>query len=469
MAVPYFPKRISNKGVALYLASLFLVSVLFIRYIIPWYFMVIGIVEITLFFLLTNKYSKEWQHLSSPKLFEKKVFWAALLIRMVWVVFSYFFYAQQTGQPFEYGAADSLGYHESAKWLAGMSWHDEMNLLFYRRSGYADSGYPFYLTLLYRIIGPNIFLVRVIKAAISAFMCVLLYRLTARNLGDKVGRMAAVFCAFMPNLYVYCGLHLKETEMLFLTIAFLERADYALRSPKMKFWDVLVPILLCISLFFFRTALGAVAALSFFTALLFSSSRVTSKSRRWRVAIWAVVAVVVTGGSAIVNEVETLIQNRDTNQAMRRYEQTSRGNIWAKYATGTVMAPMVFVLPFTTMVDTGQYNQLVVHGGNFVRNFMGVFVLIGLFSAIFTKKNWRDLSLIGSFTIGYLFVISLSGFANSERFLLPGLPGLLIMAAYGISELNSKNFKWVKIWYVFVVLMQLGWAYFKLGSRGWIG
>ena len=467
--VPYFPKRISNKGVALYLASLILVSVLFIRYIIPWYFMVIGLAEIALFFLLTNVYSKEWQRLSSPKLFEKKVFWAALLIRMVWVVFSYFFYVQQTGQPFEYGAADSLGYHETAQWLAGMSWHDEMDYLFYRRSGYSDSGYPFYLTLLYRIIGPNIFLVRVIKAVISAFMCVLLYRLTARNLGDKVGRMASVFCVFMPNLYVYCGLHLKETEMLFLTIAFLERADYALRSPKMKFWDVIVPILLCISLFFFRTALGAVAALSFFTALLFSSSRVSSKSRRWRVALWAVVAVVVMGGSAIVNEVETLIQNRDTNQAMRRYEQTSRGNLWAKYATGTVMAPMVFVLPFTTMVDTGQYNQLVVHGGNFVRNFMGVFVLIGLFSAIFTKKNWRDLSLIGSFTIGYLFVISLSGFANSERFLLPGLPGLLIMAAYGISELNPRNFKWVKIWYIVVVMMQLGWAYFKLGSRGWIG
>ena len=466
--VPYFPKRISNKGVALYLASLILVSVLFIRYIIPWYFMVMGIIEITMFFLLTNKYSKEWQHLSSPMLFEKKVFWTALLIRMVWVVFSYFFYVQQTGQPFEYDAADSLGYHEEAQWLSGLNWHDEMNYLFYRRSGYSDSGYPFYLTLLYRIIGPNIFLVRVIKAVISAFMCVLLYRLTTRNLGDTVGRMAAVFCAFMPNLYVYCGLHLKETEMLFLTIAFLERADYALRSPKMKFWDVIVPILLCISLFFFRTALGAVAALSFFTALLFSSTRVTTKSRRWRVALWAVVAVVVMGGSAIVNEVETLIQNRDTNQAMRRYEQTSRGNLWAKYATGTVMAPMVFVLPFTTMVDTGQYTQLVMHGGNFVRNFMGVFVLIGVFSALYTKKTWRDLSLIGSFTIGYLLVISLSGFANSERFLLPGLPGLIIVAAYGISVLTPKSYKWVKIWYVIVVLMQIGWAYFKLGSRGWI-
>lgn len=464
--IVYFPKKIANKGVALYLISLILVSLFFTQYIIPWYFMVMGIAEVSLFFLLTNKLSKNWQTIPRTKVFEKKLFLGALLIRLLWVVISYYFYQQQTGQPFEFGAADSLGYHEEAKWLATMDWNRVMNYLFYSRKGYSDSGYPLYLTLLYKITGPNVFFARVVKSLLSAFMCVLLYRLSCRNLGDKVGRMAAVFSAFMPNLILYCGLHLKETEMLFLIIAFLERSDYALRSEKVKLWDVAIPLLLCLSLFFFRTALGAVAALSFLTALLFSSPKVTTKARRWRIALWSIIAVIVLGGSTIANEVETLLQNRDTNQAMRRYEQTQRGNLWAKYATGTVMAPMVFVLPFATLVDTGQYNQLVMHGGNFVRNFMGVFVLIGLFTALFTKKNWRDFSLVGSFTIGYLFVISLSGFANAERFLLPGLPGLLIMAAYGISELTPKSYKWVKIWYVVVIMMQVGWAYFKIGSRG---
>ena len=100
---------------------------------------------------------------------------------------------------------------------------------------------------------------------------------------------------------------------------------------------------------------------------------------------------------------------------------------------------------------------------------MGVFVLLGLYSALFVKKKWRDFALIGSFTVFYLLVVALSAFANSERFLLPALPGLLIMAAYGISELNSKNYKWIKVWYVVVVLMQVGWAFFKLGSRGIVG
>lgn len=464
--ISYFPKRIASKGIALYLVSLALVSILFIRFAIPWFFMVMGFVEASAFFLLANKYTKEWQTLYSQKLFERKLFFGALLIRVIWVVFSYYFFLQQTGTPFEYDSADALGYHEEAKWLATMDWRVVMNYLFYSRAGYSDSGYSLYLTLIYKIIGPNIIVARFLKALLGAYLCVLVYRLSYRNVGDKIGRMAAVFCAFMPNLYIYCGLHLKETEMLFLTSAFLERSDYVLRNARVKFWDVVIPLLLCLSLFLFRTALGAVAALSFLTALLFSSSQVTSKARKLRVAIWAILAVAVLGGSTIANEVESLVQNRETNQELRRYEQTVRGNLWAKYATGSVMAPMVFVLPFTTMVDTGQYGQLVMHGGNFVRNFMGVFVLIGLFSAIFTKKNWRNLSLIGSFTIGYLFVVSLSGFANSERFLLPGLPGLLVMAAYGISELTSKSYKWVKVWYVVIVLMQIGWAYFKIGSRG---
>ena len=167
-----------------------------------------------------------------------------------------------------------------------------------------------------------------------------------------------------------------------------------------------------------------------------------------------------------MNEIEETWLSRSSNQETKRWEQTVRGNQWAKYATGTVMAPMVFVLPFSTMVDTHQENQLMLHGGNYIRNFMGVFVLIAFFSALFLKKNWRDFALIGSFVVGYLGVVSLSGFANSERFLLPGLPCLIIFWAYGISILNPKSFRFVKYWYVIIPVMEIAWAYFKIGSRG---
>ena len=168
-----------------------------------------------------------------------------------------------------------------------------------------------------------------------------------------------------------------------------------------------------------------------------------------------------------MNEVEGTWEGRNTNQESKRLQQTNRGQRWAKYATGTVMAPMMFVLPFPTMVDVDeQYNQQIISGGNYVRNFMGGFVLLAIISALFIKKNWRDLSLLGAFLFAYLGVISMSGFSNSERFLLPGLPLLLLFSAYGITLLNERNYRLIKVWYWIVPVMVVGWAVFKLGSRG---
>lgn len=466
--VPFFPKIIANKGLVLYVFCLLAVSVAFNSFAMPFMWMVLGVVEVSLFFGLAPKLSKEWQS-KSVKDFARNLFWIAVLLRVVWVVFSYFFYQAQTGQPFEFGSADAIGYHGEAEWLAGEDWNYVWNYLFTSRSGYSDSGYSLYLTTLYKVFGPNIMLVRLLKTIYSGFTCVLLYKLASRSINEQVGRMAGLMAMLMPNLIIYCGLHVKETEMLFLVVAFLERTDYVLRSKKITFFGILMPVLLAAALFLFRTVLGTVAFFAFVTAAVFSPSRIMKKGRRWAMAGWVILAIVVLAGGTIMNEVEQYWNNRGINQESKRLEQTLRGNQWARYATGTVMAPMVFVMPFSTMVDTGQENQMVLHGGNYVRNFMGVFVLITLFVVLFKKKNWRNFALVGSFVVGYLGVISMSGFANSERFLLPGLPCLIIMWAYGISELTPKSFKFVKYWYVIVPIIEIGWAYFKIGSRGLLG
>ena len=130
------------------------------------------------------------------------------------------------------------------------------------------------------------------------------------------------------------------------------------------------------------------------------------------------------------------------------------------------MAPMAFVLPFASMVTVDeQYGQLEKSGGNYVRNFMGIFALLAIYEA-FRRKKWRDFVMIGTFVIAYLGVISMSGYSNSERFLLPALPGLIIMWAYGISTLRQRTFRLLMPWCFVVVLMEVGWAFFKLGSRG---
>lgn len=462
----YLPKSIANKGLTIYVICLFAVSVVFYRYSISLIWILFGLVEVWLFFSMSNKLTKEWQHFSQRQ-FVGKLFKTAFGIRVAWVIFSYFFYTIMTGGPFEFECRDSIGYHQMGLWLKNEPWNMVFYYLFTGPGAVvSDGGYSFYLTCLYKLIGPNIFLTRVLKSLYSAYTCVFLYRLASRTIGEQPGRMAGIFAMLMPNLIVYCGMHVKETEMLFLVVAFLERADYAYRSKKFDVVKILVPILLGGALFTFRTVLGVVAFFSFLTVLFFGPNKIIDKGQRFLLFFWVILALGVLGGGAIMNEVEELWANKESNVEGKRMEQTSRGNQWAKYATGSVMAPMVVVLPFSTMVDTGQFNQLVVGGGNYVRNFMGFFALAAIFSAIFVQKNWRELALVGSYTFGYLGIISLSGFSSSERFLLPGLVGLVIMWAYGVSLLNAKYLRFVRYWYVVVVLMEVGWAYFKIGSRG---
>lgn len=427
-------------------------------------FMIIGIVWVLLFFLLSTQFSKKWLGFEEKK-YVRKLFLTALVLRLIWVVFSYFFYTIKTGIPFEFGSSDALAYHDAAVWYREIGWSATIDFLF--AQSYSDAGYPIYLTALYSIIGPNIFVTRVVKAFLSAWTCVLIYKLAKRNLGEEAGRMAGIFCALSPNLVIYCGMHLKETEMIFLAIASLERADSLLRQRKINIWNIVLTVLLIVSLFFFRTVLGASVVFAFFTALVFSSTSVMTKWNRTILVLWAVIAIAVMAGGTIANEVEGYWNSRGTNQSLKRQHQVNKGVKWAKYATGTVMAPMMFVMPFPTMVDVDeQYNQQLVNSGNYVRNFMGIFVIMAVFNALFIKRNWRDFSLIGSFVVAYLGIICSSGFANSERFLLPGLPILLMMAAYGITIVDARTYKYVRMWYILLPIMVVGWAIFKLGSRG---
>ena len=188
--------------------------------------------------------------------------------------------------------------------------------------------------------------------------------------------------------------------------------------------------------------------------------------RRLAIVGWGVLSIIVLSGGTIATEVEGYWEDREENVTQKRYQQTLRGNRWAKYATGTVMAPMVVVLPFATMVNVDeQYGQQEKSGGNYIRNFMGFFAILALYEAL-RQKKWRDFITIGAFVVAYLGVIAMSGYSNSERFLLPALPGIICMWAYGLSELRKKTYRLLTPWCLIVFLMEFGWAFFKLGSRG---
>lgn len=143
------------------------------------------------------------------------------------------------------------------------------------------------------------------------------------------------------------------------------------------------------------------------------------------------------------------------------------GNKFAKYAGAAVFAPLIFTIPFPTMIDPGgiQQDQQMVNGNNFIKNITSFFTILGIFLLVF-RKQWREHILLLSFVVGYIGILVFSEFAQSERFHLPTIPFVLIFAAYGMSQMTNKYKRYYTYWLIFIFVAVVGWNWFKLAGRG---
>lgn len=462
---------ISKRAINIYLAAVVAVGVLFMSHFMKWYWLMFGLVSVVGFFHFVPKLYSAWSRYS-PTIFEKKLFRTALVIRVIYVIFSYLFYTEMTGEPFEFGAADAHFYNHMGEYGAYLIGNGEFNLLEkftpYANLAFSDGGYPIYLSIIYFITFNSIIITRLIKAALGAWMCVLIYRVAKRNFGENVGRLAAIFCMLMPNLIYYCGLHVKEEEMVFFTVLFIERADLLLRQSKINVKLLLTVVVVGLSLFTFRTVLGAVAFLSLFSALVLSSKKIVSTGKKFILGLFVVILLGISFSDRISREVETLVESSSTNQSTSMAWRAERegGNSFAKYAGAAVFAPMIFTIPFPTIVEIpDQEQQRMIHGGNFVKNITSFFTIFALFTLLISG-DWRKHVLPISFMCGYLLVIAMSAFAQSERFHMPALPFALMFSAYGISKLEKKHQLWFQIWLAIIFVAIVAWSWFKLAGRG---
>lgn len=461
----YFPKYFTTRAISCYFATLVLVSLIFYRYAMPFQFMLFGVVAVLVFFLYGNRLTMDWQRYS-PKTFTKKLFITALLIRVVYVVFIYLYYMSATGTPYAFHAADELSYQ-----ALGEIWRNDGFERMRRVMHYmpiSDSGYAWWLGFEYLLLGTHVLPARFIKGIISAFSCVLMYNLAKRNFGESVGRMTGIFCMLMPNMWLYCGITLKETEMAFLVTLYAERADAVLHSPKIKVVNIIIPALCILLMFTFRTALGAVLFAAFAAGLIFTNSK---QLQLWKKIIYTSIFAVwmfLTVGVEIVQETQQLWEGRYSNQETGMEWRSNRrgGNQYAQYATATLFAPAIFSIPISSMVAIeNQENQMMLNGANFIKNVLSGFVIFALFSMLFSGE-WRKHVLPIAATCGYLVVLVFSNFAQSERFHFPILAFELMFAAYGISLMKNKHKRWYGIWLIAVFAMVFGWAYIKLAGRG---
>ena len=468
----YLPKYVSNRGMIAFFVSLAVVNFIFMDNLSSIEFILIGTLEVVTFFYFGTMASMRWRVLSE-KQFIKNLFSVALVLRIVVVTLLYFYYDEKTGIPFDYHAGDALFYDDIGHY--GSYLIKNGNLFIYdelqKYSGGAsrsDMGYPVMLSYIYFFVGDSILLSRYVKAILSAWMCVLIYKLAKRNFGEEAGRIAGVMAMLLPHFLYYCSSQLKESEMIFLTTLALERADALLREPRLKLKNVILPLFLALLLFYFRTVLGAAVLFSLGVAFVFSDNTVLSKHRRWQVAILAVLIALYATSGLIFNEMEGLYQKQQGGMQQSNYAWRAQTNSFAKYASGAVFAPMIFTLPFPTLAYVpGQEVQMMCSGNNFVKNIMSFFTIFAILMLIL-KKEWRGHLLIISFILAYLVILALSNFAHSERFHMPSLPAAVILMSYGITQLNNNN-KWLfNAWSYLMVIAAVGWNFIKLKGRGMI-
>jgi len=464
-----FTKRIGNTAIMSYFMALFIVCVLFFKYTSPLLWQCWGIIEIVLFFVLSSKLSYSWRRMS-PNVFTKRLFCGAFIISLLYVIISYYLYLSLRGEPFEYDPSDASGYHDAAIWfLDCLKFHNTNRWYFWLNSSpFDDRGYVLYLSYLYSIIGDNILLTRIIKCLYRAFMCVFIYRLGSRHFGETVGRIAGIFCMLLPNFSFYAASHRKEMEMVFLSVWFIERADYIFFVKKLNLKKLIFPFVLALGLFSFRAVLGVSAAFAFMVAVLFGESSCLTKKMRLVLIIVSVVIFLAFSGGAIAFQVKKLYRTRVIISQRQNMEWRSNTNSLAGKATAVMFAPMIFVIPFPSMINVSeQYNQQRLNGAYYIKNILAFFAMFSVYLS-YRKKTFRKHIIIYCFILSYLVILALSNFAQSERFHLPTLPILMLMSAHGISLMDKKTFRLFSKYAYVMAIVCVAWNAFKLMGRGLI-
>ena len=475
------PKWFTAYAVGAYVVVLLGVSVLYSSYAMEWYFWLFGITWVAGFFFLSVKFSQDWnvQRVKRTKAFEKKLFFSGFWMRVAYATFIYYFYLSMTGKPHEFASADSFSYIETAQDFSafldyGTLWN---TLSEYIQTRLSDTGYPLVIMPFVRWFGPEggTFAILMVNAFIGAYTNILIYRIARRSMGDVTARMAAIFCMLHPVLICYCGMTLKEVLMTFLVVLFIDLADNMLRGKRYTFATIAPMIMAGLSLFLFRTVLGMIAFMALFFALVMMDSKIVSYGKKIVLGTLVAGILLMAASENIMYEIQQITDTdvREQQETSLRYrygeekDKKGTGNSLAKYAGAAVFAPLIFTIPFPTMVQAidGQQDMRLIHGGNWMRNVMSGVVILAMLMLLLSG-DWRKYTLPLAMMLGYLLMLAFTTFAHSLRFHIPVMPFEMMFAAYAITNMRKKHRNWYLIWCLFMVVACFAWNWFKLAGRG---
>lgn len=438
----------------------------------------VSIISLIAFLYGGGVISRSLAHAKEKK-FERSVYIAAFSIRLIWVLYCVIiFNPEHFGNT--YGdTADVDWYmpfaHDLSQWLTGNTQHSFAEIMKINGSAIDDTGYPLWLAIGYAFWGEwsDAVIPMVIKAIVNAYCAVSIYHVGKRHFGEGVGRMAAIFVAFCPDIIYWCGNMMKEAEMVFVCCIFIDEIDKALSANKLGFKALLPGLLAGFYLFFFRAALGVACFVAVFAHVVFVSNRVLPFGKKIIAGILVVITLLIGMGDSLRTKTEKMFEtaqeNTEQKKNMEWRAEREGGNAFAKYAGEAVFAPLIFTIPFPTfnMAYEKQLRQVQLSGSSYIKNIFSYFVIMVMLMML-VSNEWRRHVFILAYTVGYLGILVLSNFAQSGRFHIPIFPMLMLFAAYGIqiAKGNARLRRGYSIVLVLEVVACVAWNWFKLAGRG---
>ncbi len=465
----WLPKWMLNNILLAFVVIIAAVAIPFMQQSMDWYNWVLNIFGISCFCYFSHSLPKKWGRYSR-KSFEKNIFWITIILRLIWILFfsqlTFWLWNTPWEQP-EGTTMDSTGYYHTAIWFASMMqdgtfWTEISHMA--ATSGIADLGYPIILAILQVFGLDSIIWTRIPNCIFEAIVCLMIYRIGTRNFGESVGRLGAIFTMLMPLTFMYAGITMKESAMIMLYMICINHMDQIVRGEKKGFWHILGAIGLvgCVSLF--RTSMALILIAAFLLGLILTENKRSKWVNRLLILLLVIVVGVMFLGEFFVVQVSEIQSSLEMSES--NFEVRSRGNALVKNFSKAMFAPMIFTVPFPTLVDIpGQTWQQLCSGGNFIKNIMSYMVII-CFILLLLQNKWRPYTFLIAVLCGYLLSLVMSSFAHSGRFHEPAVPLELMFAAAAMS-LYPKQIK--RLWkpaLFFEVLVVVVWNWFKLKGRG---
>ena len=442
---------------------------------------IVAILSTVLFFYGGISMSKGWCRVKE-KSFLRNVFIIGLIIRLLWIIYCYFFFNMDHYGHVYGDDADTGWYIDFAKdlsqWISGNSKYTLTQIIDINGSAIDDTGYPMWLGFVYLIVGldNDIFVPFLLKSLMGAYCALSIYHIAKRHYGEGVARMASIFVCLNPNMIYWSASMMKEAEMVFLCCLAVDNIDRVLSSGKRYTFRSLLPGLLAgLALFFFRTALALSIFLAVFAHIVMASSRVISIGKKIIAGTLVALTLIVGIGDRFREQTKSMysIAQSDAQAKNMEWRSTRKdgGNTFAKYAGTAVFAPLIFTIPFPTFntAEQGQLVQVQLSGGSFIKNVLSFFVIMVMIIMLISGE-WRRHVFIIAYTLGYLAILVMSSYAQSGRFHMPIMPMLMLFAAYGVqlAKTNSRMRRWFPIALAIEVVACLAWNWFKLKGRGMI-